>query len=113
MSRRTQTVVALFARRTTRTAVHSRPRNAATRPEFHPGYDTRQRRSSREALGGGTYDDLLRTAVIMPMFERVVQCAALEALIRMKLSAGRVKDFEAIAELEALRLDLKRPLDET
>ena len=38
-----------------------------------------------------------------PLFDAVHQCLNLDALIRVKRAAGRPKDFEAIAELEALR----------
>ncbi|HEX8323260.1 MAG TPA: hypothetical protein VF595_05030 [Tepidisphaeraceae bacterium] len=66
-----------------------------------------------EASGGGTYDELIKTAPLATMYDCEVRYASLDALIRMKTAAGRPKDFETIAELEALRLDAKRPLDET
>jgi hypothetical protein len=37
------------------------------------------------------------------LFDLPCRCATLDALIRMKRAAGRPKDLEAIAELEALR----------
>ena len=49
------------------------------------------------------YDDLLTASEEVPLFGRSCRCATLEALIRMKRAAGRPKDFEALAELEALR----------
>ena len=64
-----------------------------------------------EALGGGKYEDLITSAVVMRMFDFDIRCAALDALIHMKTAAGRPKDFEALAELHALRLDRQRPLD--
>lgn len=56
-----------------------------------------------EVTGGGTYDDLLPASEDVPLFGLACRCATLEALIRMKRAAGRPKDFEALAELEALR----------
>jgi hypothetical protein len=56
-----------------------------------------------EVTGGGTYDDLLPASEAVPLFGFTCRCATLEALIRMKRAAGRPKDLEAIAELEALR----------
>lgn len=56
-----------------------------------------------EVTGGGTYDDLLPASEEVPLFGLSCHCATLEALIRMKRAAGRPKDLEALAELEALR----------
>lgn len=56
-----------------------------------------------EVTGGGTYDDLLPASEPVPLFGLTCRCATLEALIRMKRAAGRPKDLEALAELEALR----------
>jgi predicted nucleotidyltransferase len=56
-----------------------------------------------EVTGGGMYDDLLTASEEVPLFGLSCRCATLEALIRMKRAAGRPKDFEALAELEALR----------
>ncbi|MCY4660614.1 MAG: hypothetical protein OXF93_12495 [Acidobacteria bacterium] len=39
----------------------------------------------------------------MTAFGVTCRCVTLDRLIHLKRSAGRVKDFEAIAELEALR----------
>ena len=66
-----------------------------------------------EGVGGGTYPELIRTAPIATMYDRQVRYASLDALIRMKTAAGRPKDFETLAGLEALRLDVEHPLDET
>jgi predicted nucleotidyltransferase len=61
-----------------------------------------------EVTGGGTYDDLLAASEEVPLFGLNCRCATLEALIRMKRAAGRPKDFEALAELEALREERER-----
>ena len=60
-----------------------------------------------EIVGGGTYDQLLGHSSKMRIFGHDVRVLDLDALIKAKRAAGRVKDFEAIAELELLR-DLGR-----
>jgi predicted nucleotidyltransferase len=55
-----------------------------------------------EITGGGGYDDLLPHAVRFPLFGVECFCLGLERLIQVKRAAGRPKDFEAIAELEAI-----------
>lgn len=56
-----------------------------------------------EIPGGGRYEALLDATVDVELFG--VRCRALDlgALIRAKRAAGRPKDLETIAELEALR----------
>jgi predicted nucleotidyltransferase len=56
-----------------------------------------------EIAGGGRYEDLLPDAETLDLFGLSCRCLGLDALIRVKRAAGRPKDFEAIAELEALR----------
>ena len=56
-----------------------------------------------EVAGGGRYEDLLLEADTLDLFGLTCRCLGLDALIRVKRAAGRPKDFEAIAELEALR----------
>lgn len=56
-----------------------------------------------EVTGAGAYDDLLPASEAVPLFGLSCRCATLDALIRMKRAAGRPRDLEAIAELEALR----------
>jgi hypothetical protein len=53
-------------------------------------------------IPGGTYESLLPESTLIDAFG--IQCRVLDlaALIRVKRAAGRPKDFEAIAELEAL-----------
>jgi predicted nucleotidyltransferase len=53
--------------------------------------------------GGGHYADLLPHSIELKIFGRPVLCLDLETLIATKRAAGRPKDLEAIAELEALR----------
>ena len=56
-----------------------------------------------EVAGGGDYGDLLPHTLIANLFGYEVRCLDLEWLIRTKRAAGRPRDLEAIAELEALR----------
>lgn len=56
-----------------------------------------------EAAGGGTYDALLPRSEIRELFALACRFVTLEGLIHLKRSAGRPKDLERIAELEALR----------
>ena len=56
-----------------------------------------------EIVGGGTYDDLLADSVAIRVFGIECRCLTLERLIQVKRAAGRPKDLEAIAELEAIR----------
>jgi predicted nucleotidyltransferase len=53
--------------------------------------------------GGGGYDELLPHTIAVDLFGHEVRCLDLEALLRTKRAAGRARDLEAIAELEALR----------
>jgi hypothetical protein len=59
-----------------------------------------------EVVGGGGYDDLLDDTVELHVFGVSCRVVSLSKLIALKRAAGRPKDFEAIAELEALRDDL-------
>jgi len=56
-----------------------------------------------EVTGGGDYDALLPHTVIARLFGYDVKCLDLEWLIMTKRAAGRPRDIEVIAELEALR----------
>jgi hypothetical protein len=56
-----------------------------------------------EISGGGTYQDLLPGVVEVDMFGTQCHCLSLRQLIRAKRAAGRPKDFEALAELEAIQ----------
>lgn len=55
-----------------------------------------------EVPGGGDHDRLLPHTVEIEVFGRRCRVVALRRLIELKRAAGRPKDFEAIAELEAL-----------
>lgn len=56
-----------------------------------------------EIAGGGGYESLRPHSVVLSLFGRDVRCLGLDKLIDVKRAAGRPKDYEAIAELEALR----------
>lgn len=55
-----------------------------------------------EIVGGGSYEDLLPHTVTIQIFGVDCRCIALEQLIQVKRAAGRPRDLEAIAELEAI-----------
>jgi predicted nucleotidyltransferase len=61
-----------------------------------------------EISGGGFYRDLLPESTEISIFGVTCRCLDLPALIRVKRAAGRPKDLEAIAELEALREERDR-----
>ena len=63
-----------------------------------------------EITGGGSYDDLLPRSVHIPLFGVECFCLDLEWLIRVKRAAGRPKDLEVIAELEAILEERKHKL---
>jgi predicted nucleotidyltransferase len=56
-----------------------------------------------EITAGGTYDDLLPRSHVIEVYGMRCRCLELDELIRVKRAVGRPKDFEAVAELEALR----------
>lgn len=56
-----------------------------------------------DIAGGGGYEELLPHTIVVDLFGHEVRCLDLEALLRTKRAAGRPRDLEAIAELEALR----------
>lgn len=58
-----------------------------------------------EVIGGGTYEQLLFHSFEVEAFAVRFRCVTLPKLIELKRAAGRPKDLEAIAELEALRDD--------
>ena len=55
-----------------------------------------------EIVGGGSYDDLIPHTTTVELFARTYRCLDLPRLIHVKRAAGRPKDLEVIAELEAL-----------
>jgi hypothetical protein len=61
-----------------------------------------------EITGGGGFDDLRPHANPVHVFDRDVLCLDLPTLIRVKRAAGRPRDLEAIAELEAIADEIDR-----
>ncbi len=61
-----------------------------------------------EITGGGGYEDLLPHTISITIFRHEVQLLDLPWLIRVKRAAGRPKDLEVIAELDALREEMER-----
>ena len=61
-----------------------------------------------EIPGGGTYDELLPFTVQLELFGIRCACLDLDTLIATKRAAGRPRDFEMIAELEAVREERRR-----
>ena len=55
-----------------------------------------------EVAGGGTYEPLLPFTQWVREDDLEFLCVTLERLIQLKRAAGRPKDFEAIAELQAI-----------
>ncbi|MQA90974.1 MAG: hypothetical protein GEU90_12165 [Gemmatimonas sp.] len=56
-----------------------------------------------EITGAGSYEELRRHALEVTAFDRNVLVLDLPWLIRVKRAAGRPKDLEVVAELEALQ----------
>lgn len=61
-----------------------------------------------EITGGGRYEDLLPHALTITIFDRDVQLLDVPWLIKVKRAAGRPKDLEVIAELEALQEEMRQ-----
>jgi predicted nucleotidyltransferase len=61
-----------------------------------------------EIVGGGRYEDLLPETVTVSAFGVMCRCLSLDQLIRAKRAAGRMRDLEVLAELEALREERER-----
>ena len=61
-----------------------------------------------EITGGGLYEDLLPHALTLTIFGRETLLLDLPWLIRVKRAAGRPKDLEVVAELEALQEEIDR-----
>jgi predicted nucleotidyltransferase len=55
-----------------------------------------------EIVGGGGYEQLVTSSIEIEVFGMRCRLLALEKLIEVKRAAGRPKDYEAIAELEAI-----------
>jgi predicted nucleotidyltransferase len=56
-----------------------------------------------EIVGGGKFENLVSHSTTAMVFGVQCVCLDLDTLIAVKRAAGRPKDLEAIAELEALR----------
>jgi predicted nucleotidyltransferase len=56
-----------------------------------------------EITGGGSYDGLLPDTEEIELFGHRCRAVTLDALIRLKRAAGRPKDNDALAELEAIQ----------
>ena len=61
-----------------------------------------------EIVGGGTYEDLEPHSISVAIFGRETRVLDLPWLIHVKRAAGRARDLEVVAELEALREELSR-----
>ncbi len=61
-----------------------------------------------EAAGIGGYESVVSHVIRLQVFARDLQVVDLPTLIRSKRAAGRPKDLEAIAELEALLAERER-----
>lgn len=59
-----------------------------------------------EIVGGGRYEDLLPHTITVTAFGRELRLLDLPWLIHVKRAAGRPKDLEVLAELEALAEEL-------
>lgn len=55
-----------------------------------------------EITGGGDYEGLSEDYLVVNVFGCEVKCIGLDRLIHVKRAAGRPKDLDAIAELEAI-----------
>jgi hypothetical protein len=64
-----------------------------------------------EVTGGGGYEDLLPHCVEMNLFGVQVLTLGLKRLIEVKRAAGRPRDLDAVAELEALLEERDRASD--
>jgi predicted nucleotidyltransferase len=63
-------------------------------------------------IAGGGYQELLRDCDEIIVHREKCLCLKLEKLIEVKRAAGRPKDFEAIAELEALLEERNKQQDD-
>lgn len=60
-----------------------------------------------EMAGVGGYSELAGHTVDVVLFGETYRCIDIETLLKAKRAAGRPKDFEVIAELEAIREEMK------
>jgi predicted nucleotidyltransferase len=59
-------------------------------------------------IGGGSYEDLLPHTLTVTAHGLEIRVLDLDTLIRVKRAAGRPRDLEAIAELEAIREERRK-----
>jgi hypothetical protein len=65
-----------------------------------------------EVTGGGKYEDLVPLTVTQEFYGHECLCLDVQTLIKVKRAAGRPKDFEAIAELEAILEERQQAQDQ-
>jgi hypothetical protein len=56
-----------------------------------------------EIPGGSNYQDLLPGSIELSVFAMRCRCLSLAQLIRAKRAAGRPRDLDVLAELEAIQ----------
>jgi predicted nucleotidyltransferase len=56
-----------------------------------------------EITGGGSYENLLSDTIVVEVYQISCRCLNLNRLIAVKRAAGRPRDLEAVAELEAIQ----------
>jgi predicted nucleotidyltransferase len=56
-----------------------------------------------EITGGGDYENLLSDTIVVEVYQISCRCLNLKRLIAVKRAAGRPRDLEAVAELEAIQ----------
>ena len=61
-----------------------------------------------EIAGGGAYEQLVSATVEVELFGFRCRCVTLDTLIHLKRAAGRPKDLEVLAELEAINEEGQR-----
>lgn len=61
-----------------------------------------------EVTGGGSYEDLLPHSIVKSLFGHDFLCLDIDKLIVVKRAAGRPKDYETVAELQALRKETQK-----
>ena len=61
-----------------------------------------------EIVGGGTYEQLVSDTELLHIFGIECRCLSLERLIAVKRAAGRPRDLETVAELEAIAEERKK-----
>lgn len=62
-----------------------------------------------EVAGAGSYIELLPSTIKVELFGVSCRCVSLSQLIALKRAAGRPRDLEAIAELQALQEEQNPP----